>query len=108
MNKEGLQYLLADKVRGSRKSISKFVKLLKTHKTMIFHKDDVPGRETGQVHAVCSQMPAKRIIAMQVNDHTKIGIDKLNRNHVSVVCPIVKRVKGRLMYCYKSYRIDEM
>ena len=75
VNKEGLQSMLADKVHGSSKTIGQFVKLMKAHKGVILHEDDVPGREMGQVHALCLQMIAKGIIQLKVDDKTKIGTD---------------------------------
>ena len=108
MNKEGLQSLLADKVHGSSKTIGQFVKLMKAHKGLIFHEDDVPGREMGQVHALCLQMIAKGIIVLKVDDKTKVGTDKTTRRELAATCPIVKRARNGLTYCYESYRMDEM
>ena len=53
-------------------------------------------------------MPVKGNIEMEVDNYTKIGTEKLNRSHLSVVCPIVKRVRNGLTYCYESYRMDEL
>jgi len=108
VNKERLQSLLADKVHGSNKSVGKFVKLMKSNKGLIFHEDDVPGREMGQMHALCLQMIAKGIIQLKIDDKTKMGTDKVTRRDLSVACPIVKRVRNGLTYCYESYRMDEM
>ena len=108
VNKEGLQSMLADKVHGSSKTIKEFVKIMKAQKGLIFHEGDVPGREMGQVHALCLQMIAKGMIELKVNDKTKVGTDKIARGDLSVSCPIVKRVRSGLTYCYESYRLDEM
>ena len=100
--------MLTDKVHGSNTTVGKFVKLMKTNKGLIFHEDDVPGREMGQVHALCLQMIAKGIIELKVNNKTNIGTDEMTRGELSVACPIVKRVRNGLTYCYESYRMDEM
>ena len=108
VNKGELQSLLADKVHRSSKTIGEFVKLMKAHKGFIIHEDDVPGREMGQVYALCLQMIAKGMIELKVNEKTKVGTDKITRRDLSVSCLIVKRVRNGLTYCYESYRMDEM
>ena len=110
VNKEELQPLQADKVHGSSKTAGNFVKLMKAHKGLIFHEDDVPGREMGRVHALCLQMTAKGIIELKMDDETKMGTDKVTRRELSVACPIItcKRVRNGLTYYYESYRMDEM
>ena len=61
-----------------------------------------------QVHALCLQMIAKEIIELKMDDKTKMGTDKVARSKLSAVCPIIKRVRKGLKYCYESYRMDEM
>ena len=85
-----------------------FVKLMKANKGLIFHQNDVPGREMGQVHALFLQMIAKGIIQLKVDDKTKIGTVKVTRRDLSVACPIVKRMRIRHTHCYENYRMDEM
>ena len=45
VDKEGLQSLLADKVHSKDLLISNFVRIMKKHKTGIFHDEDVPKKK---------------------------------------------------------------
>ena len=102
IDKEELKSLLSQKVRGTRNalSVSEFVKVMKQSRKMIFHKDDAPkGGCESQIHAVCLQMIAGRIIALKVCDSTKVGTEKLSKKNVSVVCPNFERKRdGRTLY----------
>ena len=53
-------------------------------------------------------MIANEMIELKVDDKTKVGTDKITRGDLFVSCPIVKKVRNGLTYCYESYRLDEM
>ena len=53
VDRGGLQSLLADKVVNKDLAIRDFVKVLKKYSSGIFHNKDVPGKDAGQIHAVC-------------------------------------------------------
>ena len=71
--KRGLQALLADKVRGSELSVKEFMQTLKMWRATVFHKDDVPGRDVKQLHALALQLIATRTIVLKMKTKSKIG-----------------------------------
>ena len=99
MNKRGLQALLADKVRGSELPVKEFMQTLKKWKATVFHKDDVPGRDVKQVHAVALQLIAARMIALKMKNKSKIGTDKVKKDNLVVFCPNDSIMNEREEYC---------
>ena len=108
MNKRGLQALLADKVRGSELPVKEFMQTLKKWKVTLFHKDDVPGRDVKQVHALALQLIAARIIALKMKTKSKIGTDKAMKEDLVVICPNDSRMNEGEQYCRPGYTVDNL
>ena len=109
VRKAGVQSLLCKKVDGQKVSVSGFMKLLKTNKELIFHKDDVPkGKEVGQIHALHLQLVAGGIISYDVKDRAKIGTDKLKTDDLFVVCPKKEEELEGINCCKPGYLVDSM
>ena len=60
-----------------------------------------------QIHSVCLQMIAGGLLALKVNDATKVGTDKLNGAHLCVVCPNARYYKDGNILCAPAYLRDE-
>ena len=108
VNKRGLQALLADKVRSSELPVKEFMQTLKKWKATVFHKDDVPGRDVKQVHAVALQLIAARMIALKMKTKSKIGTDKARKEDLVVFCPNDSRMNEGEEYCRPGYTIDRL
>jgi len=78
VNKGNLKSLLCEKVDGAKMTSREFIKLLKKEKSAIFHEDDVPGKEMGQIHGLCLQLVSAGIIAFEVTNQ-RLGLKKLQR-----------------------------
>ena len=104
MNKIQLISFLAGKVCGQGKTptMSDFVKAMKKEKHLIFHKDDV-SKCMKQIHALVLQLFTKGIIELAVLDKTKIGTDKLQKEHLFVNTMMAK--KGRLFFRHTCFQI---
>ena len=103
--------MLTETVNGNAggTGIASFLKTLKAKRQKLLHKDDVPkGKDMGQVHAVCLQMIAKGIIALNVTDRTKVGTGQVAKKHLAVTCPRAKRiVDGDECWC-PGFMVDEL
>ena len=108
VKKHGLQALLADKVRGSELSVKEFMQTLKKWKAAVFHKDDVPGRDVKQVHALALQLIAARIIALKMKTRLKIGTDKVTKHDLVVFSSNNKRTREGEEYCRQGYTVDRL
>ena len=94
-----MQSILVDKVHGSEMSVKEFMQTLKKWKASAFHKDDVPGREAKQLHALALQLIAARIIALKMKTKSKVGTDKVSKHDLVVFCPNPKRMREGEEYC---------
>ena len=85
--------VISDSLLGKNNVTCKaFVKALKANKQNIFHKDDVPGKQMSQIHALVLQLYANGIIGLGVSDETEIGTENLSGNHIVVVLKNTKRM----------------
>ena len=77
-----------------------FMKMLKANKLSIFHADHVPKANMGQYHALALQLVAKGVIALEVNDTSKIGTNKFNADHVGITLPNTSDGDGIVLPAY--------
>ena len=84
VNKIQLISFLTGKVcgQGMTPSMADFVKAMKKDRHSIFHKDDM---------ALVLQLFAKDIVELAVLDKTKIGTDKLQKEHLFVKTLMAKK-----------------
>ena len=108
VKKHGLQALLADKVKGSELPVKEFMQTLKKWKAAVFHKDDVPGRDVKQVHALALQLIAARMIALKMKTKSKIGTDKVRKEDLIVFCPNDSRMNEGEEYYRPGYTMDHL
>ena len=109
VDKGGLQSLLADKVVNKDLAIRDFVKVLKKHKSGMFHKEDVPGKDAaGQIHAVCLQLIAAGIVSLKVTDTSKIGTEKITAKDIVVICLNDKKIRDGRVYCRPAMYVDDL
>ena len=84
------------------------LKAVKQERKTNFHRNDVPPMTNqSQIHSVCLQMIAGGLLALKVNDATKVGTDKLNGAHLCVVCPNARYYKDGNILCAPAYLRDE-
>ena len=57
---------------------------------MIFHADNVPKKQVGQMHALALQMITRRIISITVSNRTKIDTPNFQKEHLVVTTPMAK------------------
>ena len=108
VDRGGLQSLLADKVVNKDLAIRDFVKVLKKHKSGIFHNKDVPGNDAGQIHAVSLQLIAAGIDSLKVTDTSKIGTEKIAAKDIVVICPNDKNIRDGRVYCRPAMYVDDL
>ena len=60
----------------------------------------------GQMHAAGLHLIATGIIALKVADRTKIGTNKVRKEHLIVFCPNEKRVRNGEEYCRPGFTVD--
>jgi hypothetical protein len=53
------------------------IKIVKTKRSEIFHKNDVANKLMGRIHALCLQLVAMEIIQLQIMEDKKHLISKL-------------------------------
>ena len=98
--KNAIISLLSKKIIASKPlTCTHFTKAIKAQKESIFHKDNMPGQNTAQIHGLALTLLAKIIILFSVNDRTKVGTKKFASTHVEVIIPIASE-NGVLMPVY--------
>jgi superfamily II DNA helicase RecQ len=92
VNKLQLISFLAGKVcgQGMTPSMADFIKAMKKDRQSIFHKDDVT-KTMEQIHALVLQLFSKGVVELAVLDKTKIGTDKLHKEHLFVKTMMAKK-----------------
>ena len=111
VNRQGVMSLLVQRVHGSDKDVTLRDLCSQKHEGVektLFHRDDVPSKGVGQIHALCLQLIAAGIISLAVTDRSKIGTDKMSSKIVAVKCQNVKRKKDDNTYCYPGYMVDDL
>ena len=83
------------------------MKALKMNKAKIFHPDDVPKKQVGQIHALALQLVSKGIVALSVSDQTKLGTEKLTSKDLFVTLPFGKKRTRRGTVTHPAYMIDK-
>ena len=109
VNKDGVISFLSTKltVAGKPLSCSDLIKALKASKSNIFHPDDVPKKQMGQIHALGLQLIANGLIVLSVSDRTKVGTEDLKQEHLVVNIGIGKKKKKGRSHSQPAYMIDK-
>ena len=79
-------------------SMAHFIKSMKKNRHSIFHKDDVT-ENMEQIHALVLQLFTKGVVELTVLAKTKIGTDKLQKEHLFVKTTMAKKGGGVLPPC---------
>ena len=87
-----LSDLLITFATGGMQTTGALIKLIKSNKDQIYHKNDVPNERMGPIHALCLQLVAKSIIELAISDDKRNLIGKTDLTPVNV---IVRLVIGR-------------
>ena len=92
VNKLQLISFLAGKVcgQGMTPTMADFIKAMKKDRQLIFHRDDVT-KNMEQIHALVLQLFSKGVVELAVIDKTKIGTDKLHKEHLFVKTMLAKK-----------------
>ena len=69
---------------GKAPSCTELIKVLKSGKGKIFHPDNMPRRNMGQIHGLTLQLVGNGIIGLDVDDKTKIGTHQLTKKNVVI------------------------
>ena len=65
------------------------IKLIKSNKNQIYHKNDIPNKMMGPIHALCLQLVAKRIIELAITDDKKNLIGMTDLSPLNVIVRLV-------------------
>ena len=79
--------------QGMTLSMAHFIKSMKKNRHLIFHKDDVT-KNMEQIHALVLQLFTKGVVELTVLAKTKIGTDKLQKEHLFVKTMMAKKGGG--------------
>ena len=84
--KKSILHVLLTKLFGTGKAPScpELIKVLKSGKGKIFHPDNMPKRNMGQIHGLALQLVGKGIICLDVDDKTKIGTHQLTKKNLVI------------------------
>ena len=102
--------LMLAKLRGSngKLSVSDFVKIMKSNKELIIHRDGVPKQQhMPQVHVVALQMIATEMIEFVVTDKTKVGTEAMSKANVSIKTTVTRIVCDGKTYTTPTCMVDE-
>ena len=82
--KKSILHVLLTKLfgKGNAPTCSELISALKAGKDKIFHPDNMPNKNVGQIHGLALQLLAKGIIGMDVPDKSKIGTTNLGKKHL--------------------------
>ena len=102
VNKDVLVSLLTTDVFKEDKSIEfkELLKRLRKEKDILFHTDDVPKKNMGQLHALCLQLVAKGIVELVPKDKSRIGSDKFSEGDVFIKLGNGVNARGLRMPAY--------
>ena len=74
---------------GCTRTTSALIKSIKSKKDEIYHKDDVPNKMMGPIHALCLQLVAKSIIELAIADDKRNLIGKTDLSPLNVIVRLV-------------------
>ncbi len=72
-----LTHLLISFCTSTMQPFATLIKIVKTKRSEIFHKNDVANKLMGRIHALCLQLVAMEIIQLQIMEDKKHLISKL-------------------------------
>jgi hypothetical protein len=109
IDKTGLVSLMSTKLDPSNNkiSVSDFVKIMKSNKELIFHRDDIPNKhQMSQIHAVALQMVAAGMIDLAVKDKTKVGTEAMSKANILIRTKVTNIERDGKQYCTPTYMVD--
>ena len=82
--KKSILHVLLTKLFGKGKAPTcpELISALKSGKDKIFHPDNMPSKNMGQIHGLALQLLAKGIIGLDVVDKSKIGTKQLGKKNL--------------------------
>ena len=84
--RRALMSVLATNINGRSNVTPKaLIKMLKSNKHLIFHKDHVPNTTMSQYHALALQLIAKGVIGLNVTENSKIGTNKISTDNIGIM-----------------------
>ena len=85
IHRNKLSQLLITFSTGRMQTTDALIKFIKSNKKDIFHKNDIPHKMMGPIHALCLQLFAKGIIELGISDDKKNLIGKTDLSPLNVV-----------------------
>ena len=76
--------------QGMTPSMADFIKAMKKDRHSIFHKDDV-AKNMEHINALVLQLFTKGVVELVVLDKTKVGTDKVQKEHLFVKTMVAKK-----------------
>jgi hypothetical protein len=110
IDKTGLVSLMSTKLHASNGElfVSDFVKIMKSNKELIFHRDDIPKQQQmSQLYTIALQMIATGMIEFVVTDKTKVGTEAMTKANISIKTTVTSIERDGKTYATPTYMVNE-